>query len=246
MIEKYKTIYNNDFWDKKILVPNSTIDYSNKISRWEENLTAIAELTAYAAKLDEENKAIYIEYHNTWKSFRDAFKIMEDQFVLGSMIKSSKKAKMLNELAPIAPYSLTHLVKDMVATYLRDKKYEDEKKLAETREKEKKTAKENKIVQAVLFLVGRGYKQVSPGIWQMEGNTPIESDAISFANEIRRNELIAEATSGDQMHSFGGDDNCEGCDGWNGEDYRCSCGNRRVEWISEGDFEDMYIFGRAY
>ena len=94
MIEKYKTIYNNDFWDKKILVPNSTIDYSNKISRWEENLTAIAELTAYAAKLDEENKAIYIEYHNTWKSFRDAFKIMEDHFVLGSMIKSSNMGIM--------------------------------------------------------------------------------------------------------------------------------------------------------
>ncbi len=32
------------------------------------------------------------------------------------------------------------------------------------------------------------------------------------------------------------------CDGWDGLDRRCNCGNRRVYWVVEGD----YAYGDAY
>lgn len=32
-------------------------------------------------------------------------------------------------------------------------------------------------------------------------------------------------------YDFDGNDDCdESCRGWNGEDRRCDCGNRRVDW----------------
>jgi hypothetical protein len=34
-------------------------------------------------------------------------------------------------------------------------------------------------------------------------------------------------------YSFAGDDNCEDCRGWDGIEYRCDCGNRRVYWDCE-------------
>lgn len=40
-----------------------------------------------------------------------------------------------------------------------------------------------------------------------------------------------------EWHEFDGNDNCDAsCRGWNGEDRRCDCGNRRVYWVEEGGF----------
>ena len=70
--------------------------------------------------------------------------------------------------------------------------------------------------------------------------------AIYFANDIRFEELVEEAKKKDTLYSFNGDQNCEECCGWDGNNRRCSCGNRRVEWCYDGDFTDMYIYGEAY
>lgn len=45
-----------------------------------------------------------------------------------------------------------------------------------------------------------------------------------------------EPSDGEEWHSFAGADDCdEECKGWDGESYRCQCGNRRVYWdTSEG------------
>ena len=70
--------------------------------------------------------------------------------------------------------------------------------------------------------------------------------AVAAANELTRTMLLAEAMpKAGEFVSFGGDDYCSGCDGWDGESHRCQCGNRRVYWETCGDFED-YEAGRAY
>ena len=53
-------------------------------------------------------------------------------------------------------------------------------------------------------------------------------NALEFANTIVGEEWLANVKPG--LYSFDGEDNCEGCGGWNGVDHRCACGNRRVYW----------------
>lgn len=36
------------------------------------------------------------------------------------------------------------------------------------------------------------------------------------------------------------------CAGWDGRSRRCECGNRRVDWVSHGDFENPYVRGEAW
>jgi hypothetical protein len=55
-------------------------------------------------------------------------------------------------------------------------------------------------------------------------------DAVALANEIAFDEAVKEKVASDEMFSFSGDDYCENCSGWDGQDRRCSCGNRRVNW----------------
>lgn len=38
--------------------------------------------------------------------------------------------------------------------------------------------------------------------------------------------------------------NCDDCDGWDGEDRRCNCGNRRVDWVLSDD--KTYVYAEAY
>lgn len=46
--------------------------------------------------------------------------------------------------------------------------------------------------------------------------------------------------------SFGGDDNCEGCGGWDGKSRRCECGNRRVYWEHDKYKGKVYVYAQAY
>jgi hypothetical protein len=70
--------------------------------------------------------------------------------------------------------------------------------------------------------------------------------AIEVANDIAFDEAIAAQKIGVLITSFGGDDYCEGCSGWDMESHRCACGNRRVAWERDGDFENMYVYAQAY
>lgn len=36
----------------------------------------------------------------------------------------------------------------------------------------------------------------------------------------------------------------KGCQGWNGEDRRCDCGNRRVSW--QLSYSKTYVYAEAY
>lgn len=70
-------------------------------------------------------------------------------------------------------------------------------------------------------------------------------EAIEVATEIARDEAIVAQKEGGGFISFGGDDNCEGCSGWDMEEPRCECGTRRVGWESDGDFESMCVYAQA-
>lgn len=60
--------------------------------------------------------------------------------------------------------------------------------------------------------------------------------------ELKQKEIEAIKKSGGFV-SFAGDDNCEDCEGWDGEDSRCQCGNRRVSWAYE---DGIGLYAEAY
>ena len=94
-----------------------------------------------------------------------------------------------------------------------------------------------KLLAAGAFLAARG---------KVVGTDYEAHQAIEVANEIAIDEAIAEQKANGGLTSFGGDDNCEGCDGWDMESHRCECGNRRVGWEHYGDFESMHVYAQAY
>jgi hypothetical protein len=74
-------------------------------------------------------------------------------------------------------------------------------------------------------------------------------NAIEVANDIAFNEEVSKkvAEIGTGYISFSGQ-NCEDeCAGWNPQDRRCECGNRRVSWTDEySDFRNMEIYAEAW
>lgn len=97
--------------------------------------------------------------------------------------------------------------------------------------------RERKLIAAGAFLAARGKKL---------GSDYEPSTAIKTANSIAREEAIAEETKQGGFTSFGGDDYCTQCAGWDMTSDRCACGNCRVGWESDGDFEDMHVYAQAH
>lgn len=84
-------------------------------------------------------------------------------------------------------------------------------------------------------------------VWLQERGKTLGTDftldsAVYEANRIAVDEAIKKMNKYGVYHSFGGDDNCVNCEGWNGIDKRCECGNRRLYWDHEGDFKNMHIY----
>ena len=90
-----------------------------------------------------------------------------------------------------------------------------------------------KLVAAGAFLSARG--KVFGVDYQAE-------HAIEGADEIAKDEAIAKQQERGGFVSFGGDDNCAGCSGWDMKSHRCECGICRVSWESHGDFESMRVY----
>jgi alpha-galactosidase/6-phospho-beta-glucosidase family protein len=73
-------------------------------------------------------------------------------------------------------------------------------------------------------------------------------DAIHVANDLAADIERDRMKKSGGFHSFSGEDNCEGCHGWDGESHRCECGNRRVSWTTDTghSFKSPYIYAEAY
>lgn len=94
----------------------------------------------------------------------------------------------------------------------------------------------NKAIQLVL---SHGLKF---GIdFTVENAIDAANNLVFESEKIRAIENIA---SGNFI-SFEGQ-NCENCSGWDGVSQRCECGNRRIDWSFEGNFNDMVVFGEAF
>lgn len=103
--------------------------------------------------------------------------------------------------------------------------------------------------EVALFLCERGIfpGPIEPG--------PALAMAVSIANGMRRNELIAERVAVGIIEEFDGktcndwdlpEERGSECPGWDGISHRCECGNRRVQWVISGDFRNMEITASAY
>ena len=117
----------------------------------------------------------------------------------------------------------------------------DIKNLKEEQERAKMVAKveharKDQVQRAVIFLNNKSLKL---------GEDFNLDDAVAQANNIRFEELKAEAIANGGVDDFNGM-NCDTDCGWDGVSHQCNCGNRRVDWSWDGDFDNMYIYGEAY
>lgn len=69
--------------------------------------------------------------------------------------------------------------------------------------------------------------------------------AIDYANFVAFHIKKATVMAQGPFIEFCGQ-TCEDCPGWDGKPGRCECGNQRVQWLWEGDFRDMTIWGDTY
>ena len=191
------------------------------------NLTDIQleQLKKETEEIDKENKEIRKEASAQLQSAKS---IIENIFS-----KNGNAAKYFNKLwIPPEPSSdFKRYVLDVREEFIKKKKAEEDKINQEK-------AHTELVERAILFLQKRNLNLGTD--FKLE-------EAIFRANDIAYNEAITKAKEGGQLINFSGDDNCENCNGWDGESRRCSCGNRRVSW-TQGygfSFENPYVYAEA-
>lgn len=111
------------------------------------------------------------------------------------------------------------------------KEAKEERKKEREMEKTTKMGKE-KNERAVIYLIGKG---------KVLGTDFSLDDAYEVANSLAFDIEIKK-----QEGSTIPFDECDECNEWTVSDKRCSCGNRRVYWECDGDFEDMNVYPGAY
>jgi hypothetical protein len=103
----------------------------------------------------------------------------------------------------------------------------------------------DKTDKAISFLLAHGYVMVGEQLCEKTGEKI--SNPIAAATEIAIEEAIKrENLDSNNFMQFSGDDKCSDCSGWDGKSQRCDCGNRRVSWETDGDFENIIIYAAAY
>lgn len=175
---------------------------------------------------EQENKLLSSAAYVELKKARQIIKDIYGQ--------NSKEFKYLNKMILPQPPSLKMSLNNWIASAQR----KQEELTKEAKSKQIQDIQKARTVTATLYLIDNGVP--TNGISSIN---PIEQ-----ANELAFELLVKEYTKGDGYHSFGGDDNCENCSGWDGRSHRCNCGNRRVSWEGDVQFDDKnnYIYGQAY
>lgn len=120
------------------------------------------------------------------------------------------------------------------------KEKEEKEKQAELL-KQREAEKSALVNEAIAFCLANG-RTFGDGL-SVETAISIAND-IAFQKEVKEREYEI----GDGYIGFSGQ-NCEDeCEGWNPQDRRCQCGNRRVSWTDgySSDFRSMDIYAEAY
>jgi len=112
---------------------------------------------------------------------------------------------------------------------------EEEKKELKVKEGQKEQAKY--LLEATIYLLDHG---------KTFGVDFTEETAICEANAVVWDLEVEKRISEGKLISFGGDDECIDCGGWDGESRRCQCGNRRVSWEFEGNFKKPWVRAEAW
>lgn len=90
-------------------------------------------------------------------------------------------------------------------------------------EKKAKALSDPLLTEAVAYLSARG---------KVAGTDYALESAVTEANDLAYTEEIARKKASGGPFEFSGQ-NCDGpCEGWDGEERRCQCGNRRVSWTT--------------
>lgn len=191
----------------------------------------IAEWRAACPSLDAEYEAAVRERIDAIKTIRDL-----TYEVFG---QTSKEGKYIGKWRlPMYHDKPSRRLENLEADVRRYREADTQKakKAAEDAERQAFAAR------AVLWLAERG---------KMPGKD-YTGDAIEYANGIAYDEEVArrkaELSASGGLVPFDGDDNCEDCGGWDGEERRCECGNRRVDWVASWghSFEHPSVNGEAY
>lgn len=198
-----------------------------------ERFSSIAELQGLlpeAEQVDRENDALVLEA----KSKAIAF-LSDAEKLLG---KNSSQYQAVCKVVlglNLTAEKFSNLVRYRIST-LEAKAKTDNAALEAKRKDEQKIAL---AVRATAWLAARN---------QLPGRDFEAARAVDVANERAYEEEVERLTSGASMHSFGGDDSCEGCSGWDGTSRRCACGNRRVSWTRgySHTFESPEVYAEAY
>jgi hypothetical protein len=139
-------------------------------------------------------------------------------------------------------YAECRLVSDWEST-IRWRQEQAAKKVAEAEAAAKKKEREeaaNKLSgEAVVYLQDRG--KVLCSDFEI-------SNAVAMADEIAASEAIEKRKAEGGLIDFEGK-NCDGpCGGWNMDDRRCECGNRRVSWTTGWghSFKSPCVYAEAY
>ena len=116
-----------------------------------------------------------------------------------------------------------------------------EKEAIETRKREIEAKQSERLNKAIQYCLENG---------RTFGDGLTVENAISTANDIAFNKEVErrEAEIGDEYIGFSGQNCDDPCEGWNPNEHRCQCGNRRVSWTDgySSDFTDMSIYAEAY
>lgn len=234
----------------KIIIPNAPSPPKKPWSSYSSTVTPYVNLTQEAINEYKIAMSRYDAEYNEYLAKRsDILKqVVSVLKELGVPTHYSERKKSRARYPQIIQISLVETIgkfipyegKSSLSVYGEEQqlKNEEKKKL----DKLSELQVQNNRDEAVKWLLGKG---------KVYGTDFTADNALETANEVAFEEKKAqeiESIKKTGFIDFCGSDNCEGCLGWNGEDRRCDCGNRRVDWTRDWqfDYKDPQIYGEAY
>jgi hypothetical protein len=187
------------------------IRYNNISSAEVESPNAIT----IAQEIDKKNALISDEIHSIYARL-----MCDIESVFG---KDSKAYKYMKHQF-IPSY---HSALDRVETHIRSLAKKADDILKATISKQQEQLNKDKTQRAVLFLLNKGLKLGT----DFNLDTAI-FDATNIVCEDARKEMEGKTI---KIQC------CSECSSWIGGEHRCSCGNRRMYWDFEGDFENWSL-----
>jgi hypothetical protein len=172
-----------------------------------------------AVNIDQQNAQIYQDIRITYR------RILEDtESIFG---KDSKQYKYMDKIFIHSPTSAVSVVE----SFTKQQTEKQKKELALEHAKMLEVAQEEKVQRAVIFLLNKG-KTLGTDFFI---STAI-NDATNIVAEDARKEMEGKTV---EIQC------CNECSQWTVGEHRCSCGNRRMYWEFDGDFEHWSLNPQA-